>query len=172
MHASCCEGRVPVDTRTTLRATYAKLCRQACVALTPCCHKEDYTHLPVFDPVRKPSTPISPLLSQAETFKKLCKEFCRHKLETRVVLDYAFGTFGEEKAMMLMNELTIPRIQDPERRATLLLSLMHFRSNTNTHCCGFNFCFNCKCLAIMMPARRNLIKTTTSYAAVHVGFFC
>ncbi|KAK1940128.1 hypothetical protein P3T76_008451 [Phytophthora citrophthora] len=67
-------------------------------------------------------------------------------MEPRAVLDYAFDTFGEEKALVVMNELVIPRIQDPERRATLLLSLMYFRPNTKTHCCGFKFCFNCKCM--------------------------
>ncbi|KAG1706714.1 hypothetical protein DVH05_027568 [Phytophthora capsici] len=76
----------------------------------------------------------------------MCKKFCRHKLEPRAVLDYAFDSFGEEKALVVMNELAIPRVQDPERRATLLLSLMYFRPNTKTRCCGFRFCFNCKCM--------------------------
>lgn len=144
MHASRWEDRVPTDTKPTLTTKYAELCRQACVVTPPCCHKTDYTHLPVFYPERQPGNPVLLLPSQLEKFKTLCKQFCRHKLEPRVVLDFAFDTFGEEKAMVLANDLTLSRIQDPERRATLLLSLMYFRPNTKTNCCGADFCFNCK----------------------------
>ncbi|KAG3008402.1 hypothetical protein JG687_00009468 [Phytophthora cactorum] len=144
MHASRWEGCVPTETKSTLTTKYAELCRQACVVTPPCCHKTDYTHLTVFDPARTPSSPIVLLPSQVEKFKTLCKQFCRHKLEPRAVLDFAFGTFGEEKAAILMSELTLTRIQDPERRASLLLSLMHYRPNTKTNCCGHDFCFNCK----------------------------
>ncbi|KAL3669303.1 hypothetical protein V7S43_005680 [Phytophthora oleae] len=144
MHESRWEGRVPTEIRPALTNKYTDLCLQACVVTPPCCHKTDYTHLTVFDPYRGPSDPILTLPSQLENFKTLCKKFCRHKIEPRVVLDYAFGTFGEEKAAALMNELTLPRIEDPERRATLLMSLMYFRPNTKTNCCGHDFCFNCK----------------------------
>ncbi|EEY54362.1 urease accessory protein, putative [Phytophthora infestans T30-4] len=144
MHASRWEACAPTDTKSTLTSKYAELCGQTCAVTPPCCHKTGYTHLTVFDPDRKPSSPVMLLPSQLEIFKTLCKEFCRHKQEPRTVLNYAFGTFGEEKASILLNELMLPRIQDPERRATLLLSLMYFRPNTKTNCCGHNFCFNCK----------------------------
>ncbi|ETL46663.1 hypothetical protein L916_03476, partial [Phytophthora nicotianae] len=144
VHASCWEDCVPTEIKLSLTTKYAELCRQACVVTPPCCHKTDYTHLTVFDPERTPSSPVMLLPSQLEKFKVMCKQFCRHKLEPRAVLDYAFETFGEEKAAILLNELTLSRIQDPERRATLLLSLMYFRPNTKTNCCDHDFCFNCK----------------------------
>ncbi|KAG1707927.1 hypothetical protein DVH05_024579 [Phytophthora capsici] len=144
MHQSRWENSVLKDIKSTLMNKYTELCRQACVVTPPCCHKTDYTHLTVYDPCRGPSSPILTLPSQLENFKALCKKFCNHKIEPRVVLDYAFNTFGEEKAAVLMNELTLPRIEDPERRATLLLSLMYYRPNTKTNCCGHDFCFNCK----------------------------
>ncbi|GMF38309.1 unnamed protein product [Phytophthora lilii] len=82
--------------------------------------------------------------SQLKKFKTLCKQFCHHKIAPRAVLDYAFSAFGDEKTIILVNKLTLQRIQDPERRASLLLSLMYLRPNTKTNCCGDDFCFNCK----------------------------
>ncbi|OWZ01352.1 Urease accessory protein [Phytophthora megakarya] len=144
LHVSRWDHRVPHEIKSTLTATHAELCRQACSVTPPCCHKTDYSHLPEFDPYHKPARPIKLLPSQLETFKAMCKQFCRHQLAARAVLDYAFATFGKVKAAILINDLTLCRIQDLERRATLLLSLMYLQPNTRTKCCRCNFCFNCK----------------------------
>ncbi|KAL4167011.1 hypothetical protein KRP22_012498 [Phytophthora ramorum] len=144
MHLTQWERSVPSTDRPKLVAKYEKLCIQACVLTPPCCHKTDYTHLPILDVSRKAKNPLKLLPSKVEKYKSLCVEFCRHKLEPRALLDYAFDTFGEEKAGTLVNELTLSRVVDPERRATLLLSLMYLRPKTKTNCCGADFCFNCK----------------------------
>ncbi|POM72457.1 LOW QUALITY PROTEIN: Urease accessory protein [Phytophthora palmivora] len=130
MHMSRWEDRVPDGMKAPLTVKYTELCHQACIVTPPCCHKTDYSHLPVFDPSRKPAILIVLLPSQLKRFKTLCKQFCRHILEPRVVLDYAFATFGEEKATILINEMTLYCIQDSERRATLLLSLIPTAADT------------------------------------------
>ncbi|KAG7395395.1 hypothetical protein PHYBOEH_003794 [Phytophthora boehmeriae] len=145
MHSSRWRDRVSCDIKTTLVSKYADLCRQSCIVTPPCCHKTDYSHLPIADVNRTPSTALKLLPSQLSRYKALCRQFCRHKQPPRAVLDYAFNTFGDEKASILLNELTLPRIMDVERRATLLMSLMYLRPNTRTNCCGADFCFNCKC---------------------------
>ncbi|OWZ10397.1 Urease accessory protein [Phytophthora megakarya] len=147
LHVSRWENRVPIDMKTALINQYSSLCSKTCTVTPPCCHKTNYSHLPEFQPYHKPSSLIKLLPSQLQKFTNLCKQFCRHKvepLEPRTVLNYAFATFGEEKAAILVNELTLYNIQDAERRATLLLSLMYLRPNTRTNCCGHDFCFNCK----------------------------
>ncbi|KAE9361520.1 hypothetical protein PF008_g974 [Phytophthora fragariae] len=144
IHESRWRSRVPSDMKTALATKYSELCRQACVVTPPCCHKTDYTHLPSYRPGRKFGGSLTMLPSQLAQFQNLCKQFCRHKVEPRVVLNYPLETIGEEKTQILINELTLPRIQDSERRATLLLSLMYLRPNTKTNCCAADFCFNCK----------------------------
>ncbi|EGZ29877.1 hypothetical protein PHYSODRAFT_472503 [Phytophthora sojae] len=144
IHDSRWKTRVPSDLKTPLTTKYSELCRQACVVTPPCCHKTDYTHLPLYNPERRIEGSLTLLPSQLAHFQSLCKQFCRHKGEPRAVLNYAMDTFGEEKTLVLVNALTLPRIEDPERRATLLLSLMYLRPNTKTNCCGADFCFNCK----------------------------
>ncbi|GMF47423.1 unnamed protein product [Phytophthora fragariaefolia] len=144
MHDSRWKTRVPANMKLALATKYSELCRQACVVTPPCCHKTDYTHLPQYQPERKYEGSLKLLPSQFAEFQNICKQFCRHTVEPRVVLDYALNRFGEEKAQTLVKELLLPRIQDPERRATLLVSLMYLRPNTKTNCCGADFCFNCK----------------------------
>ncbi|KAG2502952.1 hypothetical protein JM16_009439, partial [Phytophthora kernoviae] len=144
MHVSRWQDRVSDSIQLALESKYAELCQQACIVTPPCCHKTGYSHLPNANSWRDPPTPLKLLPSQLTRFKILCRQFCRHKQPPRAVLDYAFNTFGEEKANILLNELTLPRIVDVERQATLLLSLMYLRPNTKTNCCGANFCFNCK----------------------------
>ncbi|KAE8900482.1 hypothetical protein PF005_g22486 [Phytophthora fragariae] len=139
-HFSWWRNGVPIG----LTVKYNKLCRQARTVTPPCCDDSGYTHLPRYNPGREYRGSLKLLPSHLVQFQNLCKLFCRHKVEPRVVLDYALGTFGEEKTLILVNELTLPRIEDPERRATLLLSLMYLRPNTKTKCCGAEFCFNYK----------------------------
>ncbi|GMF12032.1 unnamed protein product [Phytophthora lilii] len=144
MHQSRWRDRVSSDSQAMLMTTYATLCRQACVLRSPCCDNGAYSHLPEYDPEARWKDSFLLMPSQLKKFKTLCKQFCHHKIAPRAVLDYAFSAFGDEKTIILVNKLTLQRIQDPERRASLLLSLMYLRPNTKTNCCGDDFCFNCK----------------------------
>lgn len=144
LHLSRWASRLVMSTSLDrLQERYDALCVQACALLPPCCHQDEYTHLPDFDLEFTPPNPLQLLPSQVATFRELVRRFCRHRLEARPVLDYALATFGEEKAAELLDH-TFRLIVDAERRARLLLAFMFLRPNTATRCCKFDICFNCK----------------------------
>lgn len=136
---------------------YEMLCRQACSLTPPCCHKDDYTHLPQAETfpcgsesasqafvkallVIAPATQESVLTS----LWSLGLEFQTHKQTPRKVVEFLLQQFPREAtASKVLGEL-LPRVQDDERRAILLLSFLALRPLVITRCCSHEFCFNCK----------------------------
>ncbi|KAF1317835.1 hypothetical protein FI667_g14458, partial [Globisporangium splendens] len=130
---------------------YEELCEQACSLTVPCCHQSGYTHLPIADgvdgvPEEEVDNPLRLLPSvkaKIPEFRRKCRAFCRHQLSGRALLDYIFETFGAEKDDTIVQR-TLRRIDDEERRASLLLSYLYLRPAIYTHCCNYAVCFNCK----------------------------
>lgn len=135
---------------------YETLCRQACGLTAPCCHKDDYSHLPKAlcsqqqdeaEEFGKALLAIAPNMEQSVVayLWTLSLEFQAHKQTPRFVIEFILIQFATptELAAKVTDEL-LRRIQDDERRATLLLSFLALRPLALTRCCGHKFCFNCK----------------------------
>jgi hypothetical protein len=134
-------------TLAELLATYETLCKQACALMPPCCHKANYTHLPERDASAEQVDHFicnpDELQPEVIDFRKLVARFCGHYADAQDVLAYAMDHFKKNDVQDLV-ERTLPRIDDSERRARLLLAFLYKFPNIKTRCHMWAMCFNCK----------------------------
>jgi len=130
-----------------LREQYESLCKKACSLTPACCEMSNYTHLPECDASAKKVGQVNgdPELIPPETieYHELIARFCGHHVDAQDVLAYAMDHFKKNDVQDLV-ERTLPRIDDSERRARLLLAFLYRFPNILTRCCKVTMCFNCK----------------------------
>jgi hypothetical protein len=142
------------DAMTTkdLTQQYTTLCEDACCFTCPGCHHARYTQLPKFyqDPTPDLANAVAlTLLPSQEAripeLRRVVRRFCTHDKATtaRDVIRHIEDNFPASKTDCIMHK-TLARIQDEERRATLLLAYHSIHRRIVTRCCGMFACFNCK----------------------------
>ncbi|KAG3072986.1 hypothetical protein PI124_g20866 [Phytophthora idaei] len=142
------------DAATTehLIERYTRLCEASCNFTCPGCHNAQYTQLPAFyqNACRDFANAVALTLRPSEKtripeLRRVVRRFCRHSKTTtaRDVIRHIVDNFPASKTNCIIHEV-LPRIQDQERRATLLLTYHSIHRRVVTRCCGFFACFNCK----------------------------
>lgn len=149
MHKSQWSKFVRASTRTPdgkrfVLEEYVRLCQQACSFQTPCCHNPAYVHLPKrYRPNKDKHLVCKIRRSQIPLLRKKCRQFGRHRISPRDLITYIADTFPDRRREVV--EAVLARIDDEERRATLLLSYHYAVDRTvKTTCCDWTTCFNCK----------------------------
>lgn len=149
----------PVDDNAHVLEKYSLLCRQSCGFQSPCCHVRDYTMLP---PPSMDAEEIKLALTRSEAdavpaFIDSCRAFCRHQEDAKAVFDrLADVAHGDAERVLWW---LLPRIEDEERRATLLLHHLFLHPNTETRCCKRPVCFKCKAAGHHSGACRDFVET-------------
>ncbi|KAF1329485.1 hypothetical protein FI667_g5904, partial [Globisporangium splendens] len=82
---------------------------------------------------------------QLPEIRDKCRQFYHHKLSARAFSAFVFDLFGKDKVDDVVQR-ALWKIDDEERRVTLLLVYPHLRSHILTHCCTLWLCINCKLL--------------------------
>ncbi|GMF33700.1 unnamed protein product [Phytophthora lilii] len=135
-----------VDDNSHVLDKYAVLCRQSCGFQSPCCHNADYTMLPHCDSTGDGEDKLVELTSlQVEALPELlvrAVEFCYHRQDTSELYEFMTDKF-QDKVEEVLSKL-LPKIDDEERRAALLLWHLSKNPNTQTRCCKAAVCFKCK----------------------------
>ncbi|RLN63775.1 hypothetical protein BBJ28_00011116 [Nothophytophthora sp. Chile5] len=134
-----------------IRSEYRSLCEKSCSFTCPGCHSDDYVHLPGYyeDKGTTVVARVPKLLPSQRALipalRRSVRRFCRHRKDTsaRDVVQYIADRFSKGKVARLV-QAVLQRIQDEERRATLLITYHRVYRATTTHCCGVGVCFNCK----------------------------
>ncbi|TMW58964.1 hypothetical protein Poli38472_007109 [Pythium oligandrum] len=142
-------------TQSTLEE-YKASCERACSFRAPCCHNENYTHLPVaFNATKRPERYIVPkelrlvpsLKAKLPDLRQQIKRFANHKIPSSSLVRYIQEEFGKklnDEQQHLLVEHLLPRILDEERRATFMMAYLAKYTITKTRCCGRDVCYNCK----------------------------
>ncbi|KAF1325313.1 hypothetical protein FI667_g9262, partial [Globisporangium splendens] len=154
------------DEASRVRYEYRRLCELACSFMPPCCHAPFYTQLPLhWDEVTveqddgrySQSLLSSDIAARLPDLGRLKDQFCNGKGATaRDYVAYVTDTIAAcdmetlcpgREVPSVVNQVmysTLAGIEDPGRRATLLLTFLYLRPNVYTHCCDASVCFNCK----------------------------
>ncbi|ETK76895.1 hypothetical protein L915_16774, partial [Phytophthora nicotianae] len=131
---------------------YWTLSKASCNFTCPGCHNAQYTQLPEFyqDSCRDYANAVALTLRPSEKtripeLRRVVRRFCHHsKTSTaRDVIRYVADNFPASKTNCIIHKV-LSRIQDEERRATLLLAYHSIHRRVVSRCCGFFVCFNCK----------------------------